>query len=114
MSWTESRTESRTNSNGERETVTHRDYYGNSKEYFSQTAVLWGNPLNSNADAPTMPAGAYSLPFNFLLPHYIPQSFEGRDKHQGVKCHVRYTCKATIGMFGTFTFGFNVDTVANF
>ena len=69
-------------------------YYHNEREYFSQNVVLWGNAMDSRADAPTMPAGAYSLPFNFLLPHNIPFSFEG---NTGYTAHVRYTCKATIG-----------------
>ena len=69
-------------------------HYHNEREYFSQNVVLWGNAMDSGADAPTMPAGAYSLPFNFLLPHNIPFSFEG---NTGYTAHVRYTCKATIG-----------------
>ena len=68
-------------------------HYRNERIYFSQKIVLWGNPLDSNADSPTMPPGDYTLPFQFILPYNIPFSFEGGWGH------VRYTCKATIGEF---------------
>ncbi len=41
-------------------------------------------------DNPTLPAGQYQYPFQFLLPPTLPCSFEG-----GIG-HVRYFLKATI------------------
>jgi len=62
-------------------------------EYFSQEVVLWGNPLGSDADSPTMPAGKHTMPFQFVLPYNIPASFEGSCSFVG---YVRYSVKATI------------------
>ena len=70
-------------------------FYDNDKLYFSHDAVLWGNLADSEEEAPTMPAGEYSLSFDYLLPKDIPFSFETADI-EGYG-HVRYTCKATIG-----------------
>ena len=70
-------------------------FYDNDKLYFSHDAVLWGNLADSEEEAPTMPAGEYSLSFDYLLPKDIPFSFETADI-EGYG-HVRYTCKAKIG-----------------
>ena len=76
------------------------DYYRNERVYFSHKMVIWGNPLSSSADAPTMPAGTHSIPFQFLLPREIPPSYEGSAPFDSFEAYVRYTCKATIGESG--------------
>lgn len=69
------------------------DYYSNEEEYFSHKIVLWGNPEGSEDEAPTMPKGTYSFPFEFGLPYNIAASFEGEVDFDG---YVRYSVKATI------------------
>ena len=71
------------------------NHYKNEKKYFSNHIILWGNRGSSGDDDPTLPAGSYSLPFQFVLPENIPASFEGPKAH--ATGYVRYFCKATIG-----------------
>ena len=80
--WTESRTVSRTDSDGNRTSETVYDHYRSSEKYFQQEFVLHHGP--------GLPPGQHVLPFRVLLPSNLPSSFEGEHGH------VRYFIKADI------------------
>ena len=74
------------------------DTYESKEIYFSFPSVLWGNPQCSYDDPPSLPAGSYSWPFEFSLPHDVPTSFEAPGFFKG---YVRYYSKVTIGKMTT-------------
>lgn len=80
--WTETRTVSRTDSNGNSQSETVTDHYSNEEKYFNQEVVIHHGP--------SLPPGVHILPFSLMLPPNLPSSFEG---HHG---NVRYYVKADI------------------
>ena len=67
--WTESRTVSRTDSDGNSRSETVYDHYRNSEKYFQQEFII--------QQGPGLPPGRHVLPFSVILPSNLPSSFEG-------------------------------------
>ncbi|EFN85199.1 Arrestin domain-containing protein 2 [Harpegnathos saltator] len=82
VSW--ERTRSTKNSRGHQRSRT--DHFRGNEQYFNLTYSLLGD----TGGELRMPAGFNKYPFNFLLPHNIPCSFEHEHGH------IRYTTKAVI------------------
>ncbi|KAK3583547.1 hypothetical protein CHS0354_026132 [Potamilus streckersoni] len=62
-----------------------------SEEYFDQTKVVLGRAPHETNDVVVLPAGQHIFPFNFMLPHELPSSFEGR-----FDCFIRYWVEGII------------------
>jgi len=80
--WTESRSVTERDSNGNSTTRTVTDTYSNHETYVKQDTVLHNGP--------SLPPGIHYFPFSFLLPPNMPTSFESNIGQ------VRYFVKADI------------------
>ncbi|KAL3865316.1 hypothetical protein ACJMK2_006937 [Sinanodonta woodiana] len=62
-----------------------------SEEYFDHTEVVLGRAPQETNDTVVLPAGQHIFPFNFMLPHGLPSSFEGK-----YDCYIRYWVEGII------------------
>ena len=77
--WTESRTVTRTDSDGNSRSETVTDHYRSSEKYFHQEFII--------QQGPGLPPGQHVLPFSLILPSNLPSSFEG--EHGSVRYYVK-------------------------
>ncbi|KAK0043382.1 arrestin domain-containing protein 3 [Biomphalaria pfeifferi] len=81
--------ERHTTGTGDNRRTTTRHYSAHEK-YFEQEFLLFGIWPNQGSDTKELPAGTYTYPFQFQLPHGLPSSLEA---YYG---HVRYTVSSNI------------------
>ncbi|XP_074650003.1 arrestin domain-containing protein 3-like [Tubulanus polymorphus] len=65
----------------------HTVHYHNEETYFNEKRVVLGRGTKESGEDTVMTPQRYQFPFQFVIPHHIPSSFEG--VHGRVRYHIK-------------------------